>query len=636
MQKLRIRKGKGFEKSPLAAVYQSGDLTIEADPDVTRLNFPDGRSAFLAGRVIGIRSASGALEGASPGSLQDYISSHSVEECRNVFEGRYLLAVVREGGCETTLDQFAQSDLFIVKSPEGVLLANDLDLLPVRKCGRYNQEAIAHFLTVYGYRPPKQHTFYSGISRLGVGQTARLRGTSLEIGESEFKGTPIGLYGDRELEEYSETLLDAVEKRGSRYGNVVYLSSGWDSTSLLACLVHLFGARKVRAVIGRMNYNERSGIINQFELDRAKKVADYFGVRLDIAEFDYWKKGPEYLEECRGAFRSQHISSITALNHMRLAAKIAQTSDGGESAFVGEISDGAHNLGFSQFVTVFHPDLGFREYADKMASYLYGPTFLGLLEKGTFKNDPIYNLIRSNAKGCEFDEPAGGGSIRRQVLESFFLRNSRIPLFSRRNVKLLTKKGQDHHNETMGVYLARASREATPETLYAWYLHLYNSFHWQGSTVACIDLAGDKYGINVQTPFRDSRLIDFLSAMPEDWGRGLDIRPTKYPLKWMLKNKIDYPLHLQVGPHSYLYDVDPNFNHSAEILYGSSFTSYHKKQLAGRFYERMLDPEIFDMNHINTVTKNYLDGKEATGSERNDLFSLCMLDWASDYLRDVR
>ncbi len=64
--------------------------------------------------------------------------------------------------------------------------------------------------------------------------------------------------------------------------------------------------------------------------------------------------------------------------------------------------------------------------------------------------------------------------------------------------------------------------------------------------------------------------------MPESWGRGLDLKPTKYPLKWMLEHCIDYPLHLQVGPHLYLYDVDPTFSHSAKFMYGSAFTPYIK------------------------------------------------------------
>jgi hypothetical protein len=30
-------------------------------------------------------------------------------------------------------------------------------------------------------------------------------------------------------------------------------------------------------------------------------------------------------------------------------------------------------------------------------------------------------------------------------------------------------------------YLAPAASAMTADTLYSWYLHLYNSFHWQGS-----------------------------------------------------------------------------------------------------------------------------------------------------------
>ena len=61
-------------------------------------------------------------------------------------------------------------------------------------------------------------------------------------------------------------------------------------------------------------------------------------------------------------------------------------------------------------------------------------------------------------------------------------------------------------------------------------------------------------------PFLDKSLIDFLSEMPESWGRGFDINNTKYPLKWMLSNRVDYPIHFQEGPHSYLYDVTVIFS----------------------------------------------------------------------------
>ena len=58
------------------------------------------------------------------------------------------------------------------------------------------------------------------------------------------------------------------------------------------------------------------------------------------------------------------------------------------------MSDGAHNFGFSQYVSIFHPaSLDFREYSDKMASYLFGPTFLNEMHNGDHANDPVWKNL---------------------------------------------------------------------------------------------------------------------------------------------------------------------------------------------------------------------------------------------------
>ncbi len=82
--------------------------------------------------------------------------------------------------------------------------------------------------------------------------------------------------------------------------------------------------------------------------------------------------------------------------------------------------------------------------------------------------------------------------------------------------------------------------------------------------------------------------------MPENWGRGLDLNPTKHPLKWMLRNRIDYPNHLQVGPHSYIYDVDPNFTLLGEILHASSFKALFDEALHLGGFIDWLDSTVFD------------------------------------------
>jgi hypothetical protein len=127
----------------------------------------------------------------------------------------------------------------------------------------------------------------------------------------------------------------------------------------------------------------------------------------------------------------------------------------------------------------------------------------------------------------------------------------------------------------------------------------------------------------------------FLAAMPESWGRGLELRPTKYPLKWVLQHLVDYPLHLQTGPHSYLYDVDPGFSHSAEILYGSAFTPLLKERLRLRAYRMVLSADYFDLDYIDRVVGEYRAGKETRGAELNDLMALALLTLA-DWHRPAR
>ncbi len=617
----------------LKTLYQSEKLLIQGSKDVMTIVLDDGRKVFIAGTLFGIRTRWGEI---SPFSLHSesfkgLIVANKIEKIRDMLEGRYLLVLAGpEDQCAICSDRYGQFDLYYHVSSERKVFASDLSLIPnIMGWKNFDQAAIVHHLCIYGYRAPRRHTLYRDIRRLGTSETIYIKDGSIEFSEAPFSPISTGKFGDRELREYSELLLDAIKIRGSQYGNVVYLSSGWDSTSILACLVHLFGSRKVRAVIGQMKYSERSGILNPFEIKRAKDVADYFNVHLDVINFDYQKPdGLKWLDRSGPLFKSHNIASGAGINHMVLADFVAGTTNGNEVAFAGEISDGAHNLGFSQYTTIFHPTLEFREYSDKMASYLFGPTFLRLFQNDKYVDDPIYNLFRLRAGNAIFDQPSDGypNDRTRQLLASFFLRSNRLPLWSLRNNLMLTEKGVHHYTEEMeSTYLKQAANSTTPETLYSWYLYLYNSFHWQCSTVVPLFLTAEANELTIAIPFWDSRIQEFLCAMPENWGRGLDLNPTKYPLKWMLKNYIDYPIHLTTGPHSYIYDVDPSFSLAAEMLYASCFAPLFKASLRSRAYQSILSPEIFNMDYIDQIVNRHLEGTEVRGAELNNLVPLCWL-----------
>ncbi len=631
MIKLRISSASNTNNSPadgLKVLYTQSNLLIEASDCLYKWENGLGEHFFILGHVIGIRNADASL---SPGSM--IVAEKKVlenpEKVGNI-EGRFVIVkVLSNGECEVWTDQFGRVDIYWQKTLDGVILASGMDLLPVSfKGSPLDTIGVTHALTVYGSRPAKEHTLYKDVHRLGVYQRIKLLNGKIGLKKRVFAPESTNpLFVEKDMHRYSDYFIEAIRAMGSNDGNVVYLSSGWDSTSILAVLVHVFGNRKVRAVIGRMRYSERSGVINQFEIDRAKAVAEYFNVKLDIIELDYRNNGSAIFGRLKGLFLSQQFANMTGVNHWLLAEETAKTANADEVIFAGEMSDGAHNLGFSQFATIFHPaSLEFREYSDKMASYLYGPTFMSQLQKGVHEKDPIWQLFRQRAANTKFEELAKSDlAISKQLLSSFFLRGGRMPLYSIENSTLLSPLGAKNYvTESEKVYLDQISEQVNQDTLYACYLHLYNSFHWQGSTVSTLEHTSGMHGLKCVLPFHDREVINFLSAMPETWGRGLDLNPTKYPLKWMLKNRIDYPWHLQVGPHSYTYDVDPTFTLVGELLHASSLKDIFSQSLnEGTFISKM-DPEAFNMSYIENIVSRYLKGEELFGQEMNDIYVLSM------------
>ena len=383
-----------------------------------------------------------------------------------------------------------------------------------------------------------------------------------------------------------------------------------------------------------MHYSERRGIINQFEIDRATKMANYYNVPLTIVDFDYTKPIEPLLQKWMPLLKDRQLYSIVVQNHITLAEKAKEISEGGEMVFAGEISDGAHNLGFSQYATYFHPNVAFREFYDKMANYLMGPSFLKLLHSNSHQEDPMFKLFKERMGEKSYDGLKEGdkSGINLQMLSSLFLRDVRFPLYSLSNNPVLSTNGRDlYQNEMEAAYLQKTSEELTPENLYANYLHLYNSFHWQGATVKGIGLTLQAEGLNYCLPFWDQTIQQILSEMPETWGRALDLNSTKYPLKWMLKNRIDYPIDYQEGPHSYLYDVDPTFNHSAEYLYGSNQKEHFKSLLDFGKVETFLKKDYFNIEYVKRICTDYQKGVDVEQGAVNDLMSLLNLSTLLNY-----
>jgi len=625
------------EPLPSAEVaYENDWLRIESDPALTtRVDLEEGHQIFLVGWVIGYQGPAGLCR---LDDLSQWLRANAttdVDRWVDSLEGRFMvIGLDRDGSCRVRADRFGKLDVYVQDAHGGIALGSDLETLPMNPASAgFDQVGLAHTITYYGYRPPKKHTIYAGVSRLGIGQTAAVDRGSLKLDQRDFEPRKtLTEFGHEQLETYTDAFLGHLEAAGSAAGNLLYLSSGWDSTGILAGLIEVFGPSQVSGLIGRMLYSERSGECNKFEVERAQRFSRHYGVPLEVVDLDYARLGEEQFEQARPYLKKHHFYSFTGVNHF-VFAEAANRRGAGEAVFAGEISDGAHNLGFSQYATIFHPSHDFREYADKMASYLFGPTFARRILGGDFEGDPIFTLFRSLDPNSQYDPPQASHEDRlRQLFQSFFLRNGRRPFWSGANVRALTPNGLDRYTSEMTSTYLGGTETSDPEELYSWYLHLYNSFHWQGATVATLQASADLHGLRAHLPFWDANLQSLLGVMPESAGRGLDFNRTKFPLKHMLENKLDYPMEFQTGPHAYTYDVQHDFNHNFELLYHSALAEGARALLGRREYHEVLSPDVFDLSYIDGLVESYLGGEPLAGLDRETLvaiYLICQIGWYS-------
>ena len=371
-------------------VYNENNTLVESDFQELVVRENSAGSIFCLGSV---KSKDKSKE---IGACLDLISEQSLHSIVSELEGRFVLFLVTQNGLYASSDQFGKLDIYYQENENNITLASNFDLLPESPAkDGFNQDALVHTLTYYGYCPPKKDTLYNSVKRLGVDECAHIKNGKLTLIKQNFAIQNTQEYADSKHDEYADIFLGHLKESASEDGNLVFLSSGWDSTSILAGLVHTVGRDKVNGVIGRMKYSERSGCCNQIEIDKAQKFAEYYNIKLDVVDFDLTKKDEKYFESLRAKMRKHQLYAMTGITHDKLAIKASGLTTKNETIFAGEISDGAHNLGFSQYATIFHPSHGFREYSDKMASYLFGPSFLSLLMNGQYVDDPIYQLFKS-------------------------------------------------------------------------------------------------------------------------------------------------------------------------------------------------------------------------------------------------
>ena len=523
------------------------------------------------------------------------------------YDGRYCFIHIKNNKAEVSIDQFSRLDIFYAWDKNNFFISSNFNqIIKILENKSINQIAIGHSLNVIGIRPPKKDTFFNEISRIGVNEKLEVIRSKILIKKEKFKSFSTENYNDDKIEEYFQLNQQYLNQLSTGRKKNIYMSSGFDSSFLTANQINLFGSSNVTGHTVIQKISERSKIYNKFEIKRILKLKKHFGFKLKFTEVNLVRNFQKYSEQISKTSADRMMTNtLAAFMHNNLAISCKNQNFSNE-AYAGEISDGVHNFGFSQFFSLIdHESNGFREYSDKKLNYLYSPTFLKKIINKNYKNDFIFKEIVEKKYNQQSRLDSNNlKDIFYKLCDNLFNSNARLPLNEEKNSLTkpnLIRKISTHLKED---YFSNVEIN-NPNQIYSAYIFLYNSFHWQASTICTMYNFADANNLNMYLPYWNPKLHNFLSKMPEEWGRGLEMKNIKYPLKESFRRYLKYPKILEEGSHSYMYDVKKFSDPILEIIINPTtkkyiidiFKKYHPcEYLEDKFYNR---------DKIHLIIKNY-------------------------------
>jgi len=518
-------------------------------------------------------------------------------------EGAYNVVVAKGNSITVFGDSFNRINLFYGKD---VISTEYRDVLSCFNAIEY-EPMVLYCLMVLGY-PPSKHTPYRGLSRLSIGERLLLT-DDIHLVKDEINPILSSEMGNAELGRYADILENAILSRSNPSNNWVELSGGWDSTIILGVLRQYFDTTNVHATTVAVKLRD-GRLFNQSEIEKSIKICKYYNVPLEVATFDL--SDVRLIKTWNKFVRDYHYPFVC--EHPFLFQSEADFLSGmgklDATVFMGSFSDSLHNFGFSQYISLPYLSHEFRQYGDKIKSYLYSPSFLKKVFDNTFENDFAYKMFQHHYPKVKFVDTSLMTRNERvfRYLLSFVLSKERVPFAPIATDLIFLNDAKVLFTEWLyNNYFKDAVEQIDCDNMYFWLTWLYQNFHLQGVEKGLTDASFHNFEKRVRQPFYDIQLVKFLQTMPEDWGRGLEWRPTKYPLRHYGCEKLKIPYEIiESIPHSYLNEIESgrSINLHSEILNNSILTSgvwgdIRSKNHSGRYF----DKEWFDISVLDNMLK---------------------------------
>ena len=208
-----------------------------------------------------------------------------------------------------------------------------------------------------------------------------------------------------------------------------------------------------------------------------------------------------------------------------------------------------------------------------------------------------------------------------KYLQSFILSYQRVPFAKWKNISIANEAmNNSFENYVNDNYFEKLAKQIAPNNIYYNLLQIYRDFHFQSAQIQIANVAFDKFNLSCKMPFLDLNMVNYMYQMPEDWGRGLEIKTTKYPLRYLANERWkEMPLHIleESGPHSYIAENDKKWTYAGgnwdiycEILYSSVFKDYFKDMFSKVDVEKYFDSNFFDVVKLKKIISDYLNNVE--------------------------
>lgn len=544
--------------------------------------------------------------------LKKELENFNPEEFINSVEGIYNVLYIDSDKNEAVIfcDYLNRKNFFYTQKNNSFIAVTSLDnIIGELSEIKYNQEGLLSYITM-GYTPVHQ-TLYENISRFKTNEFIRISNDELSY-EYISENYEIQDYDKSYIDKYDALISNSILSR-SGDTNYVLNSGGWDSTSIIYHLLQGDSSKKVNSVVYETKL--KSGeVYNIYETDKVKRISNYYGIDSEKIEIDFNDKNNiRDWENIRDELKNYHTYFFVDMP--KAVNEIAKRNNDA-AIFSGEASDSIHNFGFSQFVSVTYPNRELREYGDKMKSYLFGQSFFRKIVNGSYQDDKVFEFFKFYFGEENFESEQD----LELYFKSFILSSERVP-FAKTIASKFVKKSllkKIALNTAGSIFTSLVSRSSA-ENLYYSLLQLYREYHFHSPQIEVKHSSLRKNGNNCKIPFLDSSLVKFMYSMPESWGRGLELRPTKYPLRYLAHEKWNIPLSVleESSAHSYISESDKKWNYSggswslaAETIYNSVFGDYYKTILAEIKLEKYFSIEYFETELMQKAVDDYVNGKE--------------------------